>query len=59
MRTLAFLSVLQSLTTGAYVAVCAESNATALDWFFAGLLALSSGLFACYVIVGEACKARR
>jgi hypothetical protein len=59
MRTLAFLSVLQSFTTGAYVAACSESNANALDWFFAALLVFASGLFACYVVAEGGRSARR
>jgi hypothetical protein len=59
MRTLAFLSILQSLTTGAYIAACAETNAGAADWAFAGVLAIACCLFACYVIVEESRGARR
>jgi hypothetical protein len=58
MRTLTFLSVLQSLTTGAYIAACAESNASAADWAAAAALTLVSCAFAGYVIA-EGRGARR
>lgn len=59
MRTMAFLAVCQSSTTGAYIAACAESNAGAAEWLSAALLAAVSALFACYVIVEAARGARR
>jgi hypothetical protein len=50
MRALAFLAVLQSFTTGAYIAAFADSNASAVDWLFAAAHAIISCLFARYVI---------
>lgn len=51
MRTLAFLAILQSLTTGAYLAACAGPSATSADWLSGVLLVILSCLFSCYTIV--------
>jgi hypothetical protein len=51
MRTLALLSVLQSMTTGAYIASCVEARVSAVEWVFAISLAIMSAVFACYVAV--------
>ncbi|MFT4078624.1 hypothetical protein [Rhodomicrobium sp.] len=51
MRTLALLSVLQSMTTGAYIASCVEARPSAVEWVFAISLAIMSAVFACYVAV--------
>jgi len=51
MRTLAFLSVLQSMTTGAYIASCVEARASLAEWVFAVCLAIMSAFFACYVVI--------
>jgi hypothetical protein len=51
MRTLAFLAVLQNLTAGAYIAACADGNASAVEWLFGAILALTSFLFSCYVVI--------
>jgi hypothetical protein len=58
MCTLALLAVLQSVTTGAYIATCVEPGATAADWLYGALLAIGTCLFTCHVIA-EGIGARR
>ncbi len=41
-----FLSVLQSVATGAYIAACADADALTANWPIAACLALLNGVFA-------------
>ena len=59
MRTLVLLAVLQSLTTGAYIATCIEQGATPADWLYGALLAIGTCLFTCHVIAEGISGARR
>jgi hypothetical protein len=50
MRTLALLSVLQSMATGAYIVACMQAGVLISNWPFAVILAISNGAFARYVM---------
>lgn len=50
MRTLAFLAILQSLATGAYIIASAQAEALTSNWPFAVLLAFSNGVYTRYVM---------
>ncbi|HZV20526.1 MAG TPA: hypothetical protein VE986_03175 [Hyphomicrobiales bacterium] len=50
MRSLAFLCVLQSLATGAYIAVCADAGALSSTWPLAAFLVLLDASFVYYVL---------
>ncbi len=58
MRTLALLAILQNLTTGAFVAACAEAGATAADWLSCALLLIGNCLFSFHVVM-EGLRAAR
>jgi hypothetical protein len=50
MRALAFLLVLQSMATGAYIAASADAGALTANWPSAACLAVLDGVFAFYVL---------